>query len=112
MSVKLKVKNTFFQILNMLPEKVGYPIYHKVQKWFDSNSIYYKINSSHNSFLTFERLAKESNFSLLGKSVIEIGSGWLPLMPYFFKYMGKASTVETFDFNYHDNNKNITNLNK
>jgi len=112
MSVKLKAKNILFQILNMLPEKVGYPIYHKVQEWFDTNNIHYKINSSHNSYLTFERLAKESNISILGKSVIEIGSGWLPLMPYFFKYMGKVSTVETYDLNQHYNKNNIATLNQ
>jgi hypothetical protein len=111
MSLKLKAKNTLFQILNMLPDKVGYPLYHKIQEWFDRNSIHYKINSSHNSYLTFERLAKESNISILGKSVIEIGSGWLPLMPYFFIYMGKASTVETYDLNKHYNKNNIANLN-
>lgn len=96
----------------MLPEKAGYSIYHKVQEWFDKNSIHYKINSSHNSYLTFDRLAKESNISILGKSVIEIGSGWLPLMPYFFKYMGKASRVETYDLNKHYNKDNIANLNQ
>ncbi len=111
MSVKLKAKNTFFRILNMLPEKVGYSIYHRVQNCFDSNSTYYKINSSHNSYLTFERLAKEANISVLGKNVIEIGSGWLPLMPYFFKYMGKASRVETYDLNKHYNKHSIANLN-
>ncbi len=111
MSVKLKAKNTLFQILNMMPEKVGYPIYHKVQEWFDSKSIHYKINSSHNSYLTFERLTKKSNISILDRSVIEIGSGWLPLMPYFFKYMGKASRVETYDLNKHYNQKKIRDLN-
>ena len=112
MSLKLKAKNILFQILNMLPEKVGFSIYHEVQEWFDINNIHYKINSSHSSYLTFERLAKESNISILDKSVIEIGSGWLPLMPYFFKYMGKASKVETYDLNKHYNKNNIDNLNQ
>ncbi len=112
MSLKLKAKNTLFRILNVLPEQIGYPVYHKVQEWFDSNSIQYKINSSHNSYLTFERLAKESKVSILGKSVIEIGSGWLPIMPYFFKYLGNASRVETYDLNEHYNKKNIKNLNR
>jgi len=111
MSLKLKAKNTLFQILNMLPEQVGTSIYHKVQEWFDSSSIHYKINSSHNSYLTFERLAKKSNIDILDKSVIEIGSGWLPLMPYFFKYMGKAFRVESYDLNKHYKKKNIDNLN-
>lgn len=112
MSLKLKAKNTFFQILNRLPAKLGYAIYHKVQELFDSNSIDYKMNSSYNSYLTFERITKKLNISVIGKSVIEIGSGWLPLMPYFFKYLGKASTVETYDLNQHYNKKNISNLNQ
>jgi isocitrate lyase len=95
----------------MLPEQVGTSIYHKVQEWFDSSSIHYKINSSHNSYLTFERLAKKSNIDILDKSVIEIGSGWLPLMPYFFKYVGNVSAVETYDLNKHYNKKNISSLN-
>lgn len=111
MSVKLKSKNTLFRILNMLPEKVGDSIYHKVQKWFDTNSIHYKIKSSQSSYLTFERLTKKAGISISDKSVIEIGSGWLPLMPYFFKYLGNVSTVETYDLNKHYNKKNISNLN-
>ncbi len=112
MSLKLNAKNTLFQILNMLPAKVGYAIYHKVQELFDSNSIDYKMNSSYNSYLTFEHITKKSNISVIGKSVIEIGSGWLPLMPYFFKYLGKASTIETYDLNQHYNKNNIANLNQ
>ncbi len=111
MSLKLKAKNTLFQVLNIMPVKVGYGIYHKVQLLFDSNNIHYKMNSSYNSYLTFERLAKQSKIGVHGKSVIEIGSGWLPLMPYFFKYLGKASTIETYDLNQHYNKKNINNLN-
>jgi hypothetical protein len=111
MSLKLKAKNTLFRILNMLPEKVGDSFYHKAQEWFDSSSIHYKIKSSQSSYLTFQRLTKKAGISVLDKSVIEIGSGWLPLMPYFFKYMGKVSTVETYDLNKHYNKKNIGNLN-
>jgi len=112
MSVKLKSKNTLFKILNILPEKVGNSIYHKIQEWFDSNSIHYKIKSSQISYLTFERLTKKAGISISDKSVIEIGSGWLPLMPYFFKYMGNISAVETYDLNKHYNKKNISNLNQ
>jgi hypothetical protein len=112
MSVKLKAKNTLFQILNMLPERLGYVVYHKFQEWFDNSSIHDKIKSSHSSYLTFERLAKKTNISILNKRIIEIGSGWLPLMPYFFKYLGKASRVETYDLNKHYNKKNIKILNR
>lgn len=112
MSLKLKSKNTLFKILNKLPEKVGNSVYHKVQEWFDTNSIHYKIKSSQNSYLTFDRLIKKVGISLYYKSVIEIGSGWLPLMPYFFKYMGNISAVETYDLNKHYNKKNINNLNR
>ncbi len=112
MSLKLKAKNILFRILNLLPGKVGYPIYHRVQQWFDSSDLHYKINSSYNSYLTFERLAKKADVSILDKRVIEIGSGWLPLMPYFFKYLGKASRVKTYDLNKHYNKKNINKLNR
>ncbi len=111
MSVKLKAKNALFRILNMLPEKVGDSIYHKVQERFESNNIHYKMKSSQNSYLTFERLIEKVSISIINKNVIEIGSGWLPLMPYFFKYMGKASSVETYDLNKHYNKKKINDLN-
>jgi hypothetical protein len=71
-----------------------------------------RVNSNQSSFETLQRLLKERNISLEGKSILEIGSGWAPVMPYFMLYQGKARSVTTFDLNRHFSKKNSTRLNE
>ncbi|SDS01418.1 hypothetical protein [Gramella sp. MAR_2010_147] len=112
MSLKLTFKSFFFRFLEILPNKQGEQVYHKVQELFSKENLDFKIRSSHNTFRTFQDITREQGIEIKDRVVIEIGSGWLPLMPYFFRYMGKAEKVETFDLNRHYQRENIEKLNE
>lgn len=112
MSLKLKFKSFLFRFLEILPHKLGNKFYHKVQELFSREDLDFKIRSSHNTLRTFQTISREHGIEIKDRVVIEIGSGWLPLMPYFFSYIGEAKKVETFDLNRHYQRKNIEKLNK
>jgi hypothetical protein len=112
MSLKLKLKTGLFRVLNMLPQKMGYAIYHRVQTVFGNNTLEKKLKSNHSSYRLLERICEKLEVSLQEKTILEIGSGWLPIMPYFFKFLGKAKSIATYDLNKHYNKKDIENLNR
>ena len=111
MSLKLQLKTFFFQFLRFVPEKPGNHIYHFVQDTLGNKSLDFKMNSSHSTFRTFQEFTGKNGISIEDRTIAEIGSGWLPLMPYFFKFLGNAKRVETFDLNRHYQRKNIEALN-
>ncbi|WP_300438527.1 hypothetical protein [Christiangramia sp.] len=111
MSLKLRFKSFLFRFLEILPNRLGDQVYYKVQDLFSKEDLDFKIRSSHNSFRTFQTITWENGIEIKDRVVIEIGSGWLPLMPYFFRYIGRAKKVETFDLNRHYQKKNIEKLN-
>ena len=112
MSLKLRFKNLFFQLLSFLPEKPGNEIYHFVQEFLSKESLEFKIRSSHNTFRTFKEITGEKGIRLENQNIAEIGSGWLPLMPYFFRFLGNAKSIKTFDLHRHYQRKNIEQLNE
>ena len=71
-----------------------------------------RVRSNHASYETLEGTLQECEFSLQGKKIMEIGSGWAPVMPYLMIYFGKAKSVTTFDINQHFSKKNINRLNQ
>ena len=111
MNVKLKAKTILLQGLEKLPSGLGDGIYHFIQDKLSGKSLSQKIKTSYNSYKTLERLAEKSEISMGGKTILEIGSGWLPLMPYFFCYFANAKKVITYDLNEHYNSRNINKLN-
>ncbi len=111
MSLKLRTKNTLFQILDKLPSGIAFKIYHYLQNRFANKSITHKILTGHSSYRTIERLLEKTYFSLEEKHIIEIGSGWVPVIPYYMKYIGKASNIYTFDLNEHYQKKAVEELN-
>lgn len=112
MSVKLQFKGMVFKILEFLPENQGYWLYHKIQSFFSKEDLHSKMRTSHNTFMTFQDISRKNGIDTKDKAIVEIGSGWLPLMPYFFRYFGKARKIETFDLNRHYQRKNIEELNE
>lgn len=112
MSIKLRAKTALFQVLDRFPEKLGYSIYHLVQEKLGDKSIDNKIKASQATYSGFERITKELEIVVRDKTILEIGSGWLPLMPYFFKYFGRANKVLTYDLNKHYNPRTIQELNR
>ena len=112
MSLKLNAKTFLFQLLDKIPEKMGDKLYHKIQELFSGRNINLKIEASKNTYFDFQRLTGLLKIPISGKTLIEIGSGWLPIMPYFFKYLGKMGAVETYDLNKHYNQNSIRELNR
>ncbi|SHG44695.1 hypothetical protein SAMN05444483_11262 [Salegentibacter echinorum] len=111
MSLKLKLKTSFFKILDKLPPKIGYAMYHQTQQLLGSSSLQKKLKSNLNSYRLLKKICKKIGFSLRAKTVLEIGSGWVPAMPYFMLYLGKARAVATYDLNLHYNKRNIRGFN-
>ena len=109
---KLQIKNFLFQVLDKLPESVAYPIYHFLQQKTGKTTLEQKIKSGENTFSDFKRLTEKVGISIEGKSVLEIGSGWLPVMPYFFRFFGEADEIFTFDLRRHYSSQAIAKLNR
>lgn len=107
-----KQKTWLFKLLNLLPERLGYYIYHRLQDVFTKQTLEDKIKSTENSWHTVERILKEYHITLQNKHIIEIGSGWLPIFPYFLKVIAKVNSVNTYDINKHYNPYRIKKLNK
>lgn len=111
MSFKLNAKTFLFQVLDKLPNKMGDSLYHKIQEISNGNNIDFKIDSSKNTYFAFQHIANLLKIPVSGRTLIEIGSGWLPIMPYFLLYLGKMEKVVTYDLNKHYNQNSITKLN-
>lgn len=109
--MKLKAKKALFLLLDKLPEKWGFIFYHFSQNTFGNQNLNLKIQSNLKSYETLKKILKELGFKLKNKSVLEVGSGWLPLMPYFIKFLGEAREVVSVDLNKHYNAKSIKSLN-
>ena len=112
MSRKLKIKNFLFQLLDKLPENIAYPVYHFIQEKVGKTTLEQKVLAGENTFTDFQRFINKAGITVEGKSVLEIGSGWLPIMPYFFKYFGKANEIFTYDLRKHYSLHNISKLNQ
>lgn len=104
-------KSLVFKILTYLPNKLGDLLYHALQKKLNKNKIIYKINSSKKSFESAMKILNDNNIQIYGKNLLELGSGWAPIIPYFFIYMGNIKKVITFDINKHYDFKTILKLN-
>ena len=83
---KLTLKRAFLRTIDVLPKKLGFEIYHSFQKRF-TDSTKSKILANEKSFEITERILSIAG-GVKSKSILEIGSGWMPIMPYFFKYFG------------------------
>jgi hypothetical protein len=108
--MKTKLKRIFLRAVNTLPSRLGYLIYHQMQMRLTGATID-KVRANMDSFGIVSSILKKVNLKK-GYSVLEIGSGWMPLMPYLFRYMGEANDVYTYDINQHYDNKYIDELNE
>ncbi|GAB2778701.1 hypothetical protein [Salinimicrobium soli] len=111
MNTKLAAKILLFQVLDELPEHLGIRIYHFLQSKFQQRSLEQKIKAAQGTYQQLQRLTDTVGISLKDKKILEIGSGWLPIMPYFITYLGGAKKVETYDLYRHYNSVSIKKLN-
>lgn len=106
-----KSKTVLFKCLDVLPEQLGFYLYHKLQQLFAKDMIDYKIESTRKSLETIVRILNKNGFELKNKHIIELGSGWLPILPYLLKYNSNANRVDTYDINKHYKLSEIVKLN-
>ncbi len=106
-----KTKTLIFKILDILPDSFGFYIYHKLQQFSENSNLKIKIDSSESTFNSFQKICSTLNIQIKGSSILEIGSGWLPIMPYFFVYKGLAKSIYTYDLNTHYQKKFIRDFN-
>ncbi|TDE04596.1 hypothetical protein [Flavobacterium hiemivividum] len=57
------------------------------------------------------RILQNSNVNLKGLKIVELGSGWSPILPYQLIFEGNAKSVDSYDINEHYNAKEIKQLN-
>ena len=107
---KHKIKTAFFKALDILPSRIGYAIYHAVQERM-TDSFTAKLDANARTYKRMQEILKVVNFDVLNKSILEIGSGWMPLIPYLFKVEDNSNKVYTYDINDHYQNKYIDELN-
>ncbi len=112
MSVKLYLKEGVFKVLNLLPEKQGFYLYHKIQDAVNGENMLQRVKSNKESYKVLVKILKKNSFSLEGKRILEIGSGWTPVIPYFLLYLGQVRSVATYDLNRHFSKKSISRLNE
>lgn len=99
--MKHKTKTFLFKSLSLLPSKIGYGLYYKLQSLGNNESLLSKIKSSETTYFCLIEICEKLKINLENKTIIEIGSGWLPIMPYFFKYKLKVKSIFTYDINKH-----------
>ncbi|MBC7523068.1 MAG: hypothetical protein H7239_01305 [Flavobacterium sp.] len=105
--MKHTLKSFIFKSLATLPDFLGDSIYHIIQEKFNSSSTESKIEKSENTINKVISICGELNINLKNIEIIEIGSGWFPIIPYFFIYKCKVKKVFTYDINAHYNKKAI-----
>jgi len=106
-----KVKTILFKSLSLLPNKVGDYCYHKIQSFFDKSTLEDRLKSVESTYNRLSKVLNDLNIDLKDKAVFEIGSGWFPSMPYFFKFKFEAKKVYTVDINRHFKKERILELN-
>ena len=103
---KHQLKTVVLKALDILPKKLGFYFYYKIQsKSFKTISKFVAPNKA--SYEKIDSILTENGIQLKNKTILEIGSGWLPLLAYFLKIEGKADKVYTYDINKHYQQKNL-----
>ena len=106
-----KLKTLVFKTLELLPSSIGNGLYHFLQNFSENKNLNLKIKSCEDTFTTFQKITNQLEIDANGSSIIEIGSGWLPIMPYYFVYKANAKKVYTYDLNEHYQKKAIEDFN-
>lgn len=106
-----KLKTLLFKSLALLPNKVDDYCYHKIQSFFDKSSLEDRLKAVEYTYFRLKKVLNDFDLDLKNKTIFELGSGWFPSMPYFFKYKFEAKKVLTFDINKHFQKETVLELN-
>ncbi len=103
---KHQLKTVVLKVLDILPKKLGFYFYYKIQsKSFKSIKKFIEPNKA--SYETINSILAENGIQLKNKTILEIGSGWIPLLSYFLRVNGGIKKVYTYDINKHYQQKNL-----
>ncbi|WP_428231291.1 hypothetical protein [Flavobacterium sp.] len=106
-----KLKTILFKSISLLPNKADDYCYHKIQSFFDKLTLEDRLKSVELTYLRLLKVLDDLNINLKDKIVFEVGSGWFPSMPYFFKYKFEVKRVYTVDINQHFKKQTVLKLN-
>lgn len=106
-----RLKTFTFKALSLLPKGAGMRLYHSIQNLANNRNLPGKIKSNEATYNQLLTLCAKVGIDLSDKRIIEIGSGWIPMMPYLLVKKAKARAVHTYDLNHHYQRENIRKLN-
>lgn len=109
--MKHTTKTKIFKALSVFPNVIGFGLYYFMQNIGSKATLGYKIKSTASSFEVVKRILEQVNYNVESKNILEIGSGWVPVLPYLLILEGKANSVATYDVNEYYNSKEINELN-
>jgi hypothetical protein len=104
-------KTLLFKTLDVLPTRLGMSIYYQLQSWANRGKLEVKLRATEGSFQVANRILKAHQMSFENTVCVELGSGWLPILPYLLLTKGNAKRVDTYDVNEHYNATKIEKLN-
>uniref|UniRef100_UPI00404B2742 hypothetical protein n=1 Tax=Flavobacterium sp. TaxID=239 RepID=UPI00404B2742 len=107
-----KTKTFIFKTLSFLPGNLGYILYHNLQNISQSNNLEIKLKSAEKTFNELKNICLTHSIQLKDKTILEIGSGWIPSLPYLFLYNASVKKVLTYDINKHYQEKNLRRFNQ
>jgi len=103
---KHQLKTLVLKALDILPSKLGYHLYYKIQaKSFKTINKFVEPNKA--SYEKINSILIEKDIHLKDKTILEIGSGWVPMLAYFLKVKGEINKVYTYDINKHYQQQNL-----
>lgn len=105
-----KQKTFLFKTLDVLPTKLGMSVYYKIQSLANIGKLNIKLRATERSFKVANRILKSYQMSFDHMVCVELGSGWLPILPYLLITKGNAKRVDTYDVNEHYNTSKIEKL--
>lgn len=106
-----RIKSLIFKSLEKLPKKLGDITYHSLQS-LTAKSVGEEYDFQQATIKQFVRELSKLNLNFENKKVVEIGSGWLPVLPYDLLFRYRSKEVLTFDINEHYQSKNIKKFNR
>jgi len=95
-----RIKSFIFQALEKLPRPLGDQVYHRLQR-ITAKSVHNEYEFQQATIRQFVDELDKLHLNFDKNRVVEIGSGWLPVLPYDLLFRYRAKEVLTFDINEH-----------
>lgn len=106
------IKTLVFKFLSYLPNQMGDDVYHFLQERKEAISAERDIEVKKKTYSILLEVLSKNNIDIKNNDVLEIGSGWIPTMPYLLKFLGNCRSVQTYDINHHFTPDRNAQLNK